>query len=602
MRRLKWQVVWLGWGVALVAAGCGGGGGGVSLPPPPPSPTPILPGTVQGTVTPEAGTVSSLQVRLPRSDQPRTAAGLPVYVPDQVLVKFRPTAQAQSVEALHQAAGGRVVRVIRQLGVHVVKLNPGISAASALAVYRASGLVEYAEQDAYVYALATPNDEYYSLQWHYPKIGLPTAWDVTIGGPVIVAVVDSGIRFDHPDLTGVTVPGYDFFGNDPDPTDPGCTAEPARPSHGTHVAGTVAALTNNSRGVAGVAWGGASAVRIMPIRVLGQVGSTCETGDWSALAAAVVYAADQGAKIINLSLGGHADLQVLRDAVSYALGRGVTLIAAAGNHLPGEPTSVAYPAAYPGVIAVAATACNDQKASYSNFGPEIWVAAPGGDVNTACPADTIYAWIWSTSWRPSDGFTYPYLGPLFVGTSMAAPHVSGVAALLISRGFTTPSAIRSRLRDTAVDLGAPGWDPYFGYGLVNAAAAVGASNPNSTMRAFAGVVSGNTITRQSDFAGVAATGSFTITNAQPGTKSVFAWQDFNGNGQVDLGDYFGRRDGVVISPGSTTFGVAVTVRRYTGSGLVVAGSSREVQVASAESFGLLLLAGLVLGVRRLRGG
>jgi hypothetical protein len=131
-----------------------------------------------------------------------------------------------------------------------------------------------------------------------------------------------------------------------------------------------------------------------------------------------------------------------------------------------------------------------------------------------------------------------------------------------------------------VDLGAPGWDPYFGYGLVNAAAAVGASNPNSTMRAFAGVVSGNTITRQSDFAGVAATGSFTITNAQPGTKSVFAWQDFNGNGQVDFGDYFGRRDGVVISPGSTTFGVVVTVRRYTGSGLVVAGSSREVQVAS----------------------
>jgi len=146
-----------------------------------------------------------------------------------------------------------------------------------------------------------------------------------------------------------------------------------------------------------------------------------------------------------------------------------------------------------------------------------------------------------------------------------------------------------------------GSSPYFGYGLVNAAAAVGASNPNSTMRTFSGVVSGNTIMRQSDFASVAATGSFTITNAQPGTKSVFAWQDFNGNGQVDFGDYFGRRDGVVISPGSTTFGVAVTVRRYTGSGLLLAGNSREVQRASAEPFGLLLLAGLVLGVRRLRG-
>jgi subtilisin family serine protease len=101
------------------------------------------------------------------------------------------------------------------------------------------------------------------------------------------------------------------------------------------------------------------------------VGSTCGTGSASAIAAGIIYAAEQGAKIVNLSLGGHADLQVLRDAVSYALARGVTLIAAAGNHRQGEPTSVSYPAGYPGVIAVAATACNDQKASYSNFGPEI---------------------------------------------------------------------------------------------------------------------------------------------------------------------------------------------------------------------------------------
>jgi serine protease len=456
--------------------------------------------------------------------------------------------------------------------------------------------VEYAEQDAYAYAQATPNDTYYGLQWHYPKIGLPAAWDVTTGGPVIVAVVDSGIRFDHPDLAGVTVPGYDFFDNDPDPTDPGCPIVNARePSHGTHVAGTVAAVTNNGIGVAGVAWGGASAVKIMPIRVLGEdpVAGRCGTGTAGMFAAGMVYAADNGAKVANLSLGFDVDLQTVRDAVNYALARGVTVVAAAGN----QNGYVRWPAAYPGVIAVAATACNDQRASYSNFGPQIWVAAPGGDTNADCASAQPTAWIWSVGWSPQAGNTY--FGTQ--GTSMAAPHVSGVAALLISRGFTTPDAIRNRLRDTAVDLGASGWDQYFGYGLVNAAAAVGASNPNSTMRTFSGVVSGNTIMRQSDFASVAATGSFTITNAQPGTKSVFAWQDFNGNGQVDFGDYFGRRDGVVISPGSTTFGVAVTVRRYTGSGLVVAGSSREVQAASAESFGLLLLAGLVLGVRRLTG-
>ena len=582
MRRLELPTAMAICALALVATACGGGGGGV--------PTPPSPGVVQGTVTPDAGTVSSLQSSLPRVERPRTAAGLPVYVPDQVLVKFRPTAQAQSVDSVHQAAGGRVVRVIRQLGVHVVKLSPGVSAASALAAYRASPLVEYAEQDAYAYTQATPNDTYYGRQWHYPKIGLPAAWDVTTGGPVIVAVVDSGIRFDHPDLAGVTVPGYDFLDNDLDPTDPGCPAQPAQPSHGTHVAGTVAALTNNGTGVAGVTWGGASAVKIMPIRVGGEISGTCGVVLMSLVANGIVYAADQGAKVINLSLGTYVHLQVVRDAVNYAVSRGVTLVAAAMNDNTG---TVAFPAGYPGVIAVAATACNDQRASYSNYGSHIWIAAPGGDVPD-CDGDGYPDWILSTWWSPSAGSAYGYLR----GTSMATPHVAGVAALLISRGITTPDAIRNRLRDTAVDLGAPGWDPYFGYGLVNAAEAVGASNPNSTMRAFAGVVSGNTITRQSDFAGVAATGSFTITNAQPGTKSVFAWQDFNGNGQVDFGDYFGRRDGVVISPGGTTFGVAVTVRRYTGSGLVVAGSPREVQVASVESLALVLLAGLVLGVRR----
>lgn len=146
------------------------------------------------------------------------------------------------------------------------------------------------------------------------------------------------------------------------------------------------------------------------------------------------------------------------------------------------------------------------------------------------------------------------------GTSMAAPHVSGVVALLIARGFVGPNAICSRLRDTAVDLGPAGWDQFFGYGLVNAAAAVGGSNPSSMMRAFAGTISGSSITHQSDVATVAATGSFTITNAQSGTRSVFAWQDFNSNGQVDLGDYYGPVDNVVINPGGTTSRVVVTVR------------------------------------------
>lgn len=541
--------------LALVIAACGGSGVGPA--------SGGLTGAVSGAATVAASRTASTSATpgvllLPL----RPRAARPVHVPDRLMVKFRPGIAASASARAHAEVKAVVVATIDRLGVQVVRLAPGVSATGAMAAYGASGLVEYVEQDAYVYATATPNDPLYTAQWHFPLINLPLAWETTTGGATIVAVLDTGIRFDHPDLAGVTVPGFDFFADpdDADPTDPGCpTVDPTDFSHGTHVSGTVAALTNNGAGVAGVTWGGAAATKIMPIRVLGEDTGlpACGVGSYADLAAGITYAADHGAKVISMSLAGAASSTTVDNAISYARARGLTLVAAAGN---GSCGPVGYPARNAQVIAVAATGNGSPptRASYSNCGPEVDIAAPGGDGSW---------FVLSTTWRPSDGFTNAYVG--FQGTSMATPHVAGVIALMISQGWVGPAAIQARLEATATDLGAPGKDSEFGSGLVDAAAAIGGAAASTQMRAFAGVISGTTITRQSDSVGVAASGAFLITNAQAGTKTVFVWQDFNANGVVDADDSFGQTPGVVITAGATTSGVSVTVQRYSGPTLTV---------------------------------
>ncbi len=507
-----------------------------------------------------SGSVAAAPTAAARQTPPGPAVGLflrqgsrPTYVPDRIVVKFRSNLRMEETQALHQQAGGRVLKTISRLGAQVVKLEPGVTALSAISRYRASGLVEYVEQDVYAYISATPNDQFYFAQWHYPAINLPTAWNTTTGSAsVIVAVLDTGIR-SHPDLDGISVQGRDTFDNDNDPTDPGCSTNPSDFSHGMHVTGTIAALTNNNVGVAGVNWGGVAGTKIMPIRVLGEIlGLGCGFGFLSDVAEGVTYAADHGAKVINTSLGGSVGSITLESAVNDAFNRGVTLVAAAGN----DNGPVLFPAAYANVIAVAATACNNTKASYSNFGPEVDVAAPGGDFSVICGGDPNSGYIWSTSWSPAAGNVYPG----FNGTSMAAPHVTGVVSLMISRGITGPSNIQNVLQTTATGLGAPG----LGSGLVNAAAAVGGGSVATRLRAFSGDMSGSTLTIRSDVVEVPSNGSFTITNAHAGTRTVFAWQDFNANGILDVGDYFGQTPGVVITDNATTSGVAVVVQRYSG--------------------------------------
>jgi serine protease len=336
--------------------------------------------------------------------------------------------------------------------------------------------------------MRVPNDDYYNLQWHYPLINLPQAWEVTTGHPdVVVAVIDTGVRLDHPDLQGQLVPGYDFISNktsagdgggiDPDPDDPGDLMNGGTSSfHGTHVAGTVAAASNNGAGVAGVAW----QARVMPVRVLGRLGGT-SMDLIQAIRFSAGLSSDSGtvpnppADVINMSLGGGGFSQAMQDTITAARNAGTIIIAAAGN----SASSVSeYPASYDGVVSVAAVDPLKQRSSYSNFGPNVDVAAPGGEMsadrNGDGYADGVLSTLVDDSTNPAQ-FTYAF----YQGTSMATPHVAGVAALMKAVNPTLdPDGFDAFLVTGMLtqDLGTAGRDDFFGHGLIDASKAVAAAS------------------------------------------------------------------------------------------------------------------------------
>lgn len=339
---------------------------------------------------------------------------------------------------------------------------------------------------------AVPSDQYYPLQWHYPLIDLPQAWDITTGTPatgsVVVAVIDTGVVLGHPDLSGQLVAGYDFVssaamsndgdGIDADPDDPGDGAAAGQSSwHGTHVAGTIAARSNDGQqGVAGVSWG----AKIMPVRVLGKGGGTSHD-----IIQGVRFAAglsnDSGtlpakkADVMNLSLGC-LDCFSATEQAEYTNARnaGTIIVAAAGNENSGLP---GYPASYTGVVSVAAVDLQRVKAPYSNFGPNVDLAAPGGDTSVDRNGDGYSDGVLSTLVEETAGGLVPSWS-FYQGTSMASPHVAGVVALMKAVCPTlSPADLDGLVSSGAIvtDLGTPGRDDVYGHGLVNALKAVQAA-------------------------------------------------------------------------------------------------------------------------------
>lgn len=318
--------------------------------------------------------------------------------------------------------------------------------------------IEEMEPNYYYSALLIPNDPYYKHQWHLDLIGMREAWDYPKGSSVTVAVIDTGIAFEQfqdffraEDLgDSQFVKPHNFLkGNEHANDDHG---------HGTHVAGTIAQLTNNAVGVAGVA----PYVRLMPLKVLNAYGY----GTLADIAAAIRYAADHGAKVINMSLGGPFPSRILHKAIQYAHAKGVVIVCAAGNS---GRSGMSYPARYPECVSVSAVRFDQTLTWYSSYGKGLTIAAPGGDMNVDQNGDGLMDGVLQNTLNPQDPTQQGYF--LFQGTSMAAPHVAAAAALLVSHGITDPEMVRDYLQDTATKVEG-GTSEKYGAGVLNADAAI----------------------------------------------------------------------------------------------------------------------------------
>ncbi|GAA4710661.1 hypothetical protein GCM10023228_15490 [Brevibacillus fulvus] len=363
------------------------------------------------------------------------------YVEHEVVVRFTPRPSAEEINKLLKAVDGHIKR---DYGNAMIIKSNSKTTHELMKYFAEHPDSMYAEPNFLLLPnVIRPNDQLYErYQWNLPMIGMEQSWEISEGSKdVIVAIVDTGLDLQHPEFQGKVVSGYNVIEDNNNPMDDN--------GHGTHVAGIIAARTNNASGIAGMSWNS----RLMPIKAIGADGS----GTAYDIAQGIIWAADHGADVINLSVGNYTPSAALQEACQYAFQKNVVLVAATGNDATDQP---GYPAAYKEVLGVSAVDHNRRRADFSNFGSYVDVVAPGVDI--------------ASTYIYSD---YAALS----GTSMACPHVAALASLIRSvKPNLKNSEVMDIIRRTSQDLGQPGRDDLYGYGLINVNAALEQAGPEPT--------------------------------------------------------------------------------------------------------------------------
>jgi hypothetical protein len=355
------------------------------------------------------------------------------HVRGELLIKSKEGVSKGEMQRILARHGAVTEGEITQIEVKLIRV-PDHALEKVKAALEKNQHISFVERNFIAEGFAEPNDERYSSQWHLPKISAPDGWDMCTGSDIVpIAIIDSGVDPTHPDLSDKLIAGYNFLENNTDTHD-------VR-GHGTAVAGAAAAISNNVAGVAGVAWENP----IMPLAVL----NSDNQATYYNVARAITFAADNGIRVINISLGGSSSSSTMQNAINYAWTKETLIFASAGNYATSTPC---YPAACEHVVAVSATTSSDTRASFSNYGAWIDIAAPGASILTT---------------NRGGGYSY------WNGTSFSSPVAAGLAGLIISANpDLTNTQVVEIITQNADDLGDPGFDQYYGYGRVNACASL----------------------------------------------------------------------------------------------------------------------------------